>query len=55
MEEICRHYKIANILLHHIDKQLGHPSVKGMKDISEQLWKALTGADTVAKPYLLVQ
>lgn len=51
MTEICRHYKITNILLHDIDKQWGHPSVKGMKDISEQLWEALSGAESlVVKP-----
>lgn len=56
MAEICRHYKITNILLHDIDKQWGHPSVKGMKDISEQLWEAFAGVEgAVAKPYLLVR
>lgn len=37
MYEICRHYGVANIRLHDIDKQWGHPSVKGMRDISEQI------------------
>ena len=35
--EICRHYGITNIRLHDIDKQWGHPSVQGMKSISEQI------------------
>lgn len=37
MDEICRHYGITNIRLHDIDKQWGHPSVQGMKSISEQI------------------
>lgn len=49
MAEICRHYKITNILLHDIDKQWGHPSVKGMKDISEQLREVLTGVESTVQ------
>ena len=37
MEEVCLHYGITNIRLHDIDKQWGHPSVQGMKSISEQI------------------
>ncbi len=37
MAEICRHYGITNICLHDIDKQWGHPSIQGMKSISEQV------------------
>lgn len=37
IDEICRHYGITNIRLHDIDKQSGHPSVQGMKSISEQI------------------
>lgn len=44
MATICKHYGIKNILLHDIDKQGGHPSTKGMKSISEQLWQAV-GSD----------
>ena len=42
MDEICRHYEIKNIRLHDIEKQLGHPSVKGMRSISEQVWTAFS-------------
>ena len=42
MDKICRHYGITNIRLHDIDKQWGHPSVKGMKCISEQIYKVLS-------------
>ncbi len=41
MDEICRHYGVTNIRLKNIDKQLGHPSVEGMKSISKQLWQAI--------------
>ena len=37
IDEICRHYKVTNICLHDIDKQWGHPSIQGMKSISEQI------------------
>ena len=41
IDEICKHYKVPNIVLKYIDKQLGHPSINGMKSISEQVWKAI--------------
>lgn len=41
MDEICRHYGITNIRLHDIDKQWGHPSIRGMQGICEQLWEAV--------------
>lgn len=37
MEEVCRHYGVVNIRLHDIDKQWGHPSVKGMRSICQQV------------------
>ena len=43
MAEICRHYDIENICLHDIEKQAGHPSVKGMESICEQLQAVLAG------------
>ena len=36
---ICKHYGIPVIVLKDIDKQLGHPSEKGMKAIAEQVVK----------------
>ena len=39
--EICRHYQIPCIQLQDIDKINGHPSVKGMKSISQQILKRL--------------
>ena len=37
MDEICRHYGITNVLLRDVDKQWGHPSVKGMASVSRQI------------------
>lgn len=37
MDSICRYYRIKNVLLHDIEKQTNHPSVAGMKSISEQV------------------
>ena len=34
---VCRHYGIPLITLHDIDKQNGHPTVKGMKAIATQV------------------
>ncbi len=34
---ICKHYKVPCIKLKDIDKQNGHPSIKGMKQIAEQV------------------
>lgn len=34
---ICRHYRVPCIELHAIDKQNGHPTVKGMRAIAEQV------------------
>lgn len=41
MEEICRAHGIPNIRLHDIDKIHSHPSVAGMKAISEQVFDAV--------------
>ncbi|MCD7977825.1 MAG: SGNH/GDSL hydrolase family protein [Tannerellaceae bacterium] len=41
MDEICRHYGVTNIRLHYIDKQSGHPSVNGMKQICQQVIHAI--------------
>lgn len=35
--EICKHYNVPVIQLHDIDKQSGHPSVKGMAAIASQV------------------
>lgn len=34
---ICKHYGVDVIRLHDIDKQGGHPTIKGMRAIAEQL------------------
>lgn len=37
VENICRHYSIPCIVLHDIEKQSGHPSIKGMQQINDQI------------------
>ena len=39
--QICRHYNVPCIDLHDIDKQNGHPSVKGMRSIADQVKAAM--------------
>ena len=34
---ICQHYGVPCIRLHDIDKMSGHPSVKGMQQIAQQI------------------
>lgn len=41
MEEVCARFNVTNIRLKDIDKQWGHPSVKGMKSISQQVWQVV--------------
>ena len=36
---VCNHYDVPVVTLYDIDKQRGHPSIAGMKAISEQLHK----------------
>ncbi|MFV0366567.1 MAG: SGNH/GDSL hydrolase family protein [Mangrovibacterium sp.] len=44
MVEICAHYNVPNIQLQDVNKQAGHPSVDGMKSISEQVLEKLNEA-----------
>lgn len=39
--EVCRHYGVKLVRLHHIDKQCGHPSVNGMRQFADQVVEAL--------------
>ena len=39
--KVCEHYGITNIQLHDIEKQSGHPSVKGMRAIATQVEEVL--------------
>ena len=41
MREVCKHYDVQLRELHDIEKQNGHPSVKGMKAICDQLLEAI--------------
>ncbi len=42
MAEICKAFGVENIRLHDIDKQLGHPSQRGMKSIAGQVLSHLS-------------
>lgn len=44
MIEICNHYAVPYIQLKDIDKNYGHPTVKGMKAIAEQVSKVLNSS-----------
>jgi hypothetical protein len=41
VKTICEHYGVKCIELHQIDKMAGHPSVKGMQQIAEQVAEAM--------------
>lgn len=41
VKTVCAHYSIPVIELKGIDKQSGHPSIKGMRQIADQLEKAI--------------
>ena len=41
MAQICKHYDVPMIQLENISKTAGHPNVKGMTQIAEQLEKAI--------------
>jgi hypothetical protein len=43
MAEVCRHYEIKNLELKGIEKENGHPNVKGMAAVKEQVEKFLFG------------
>ncbi|MDE6778555.1 MAG: SGNH/GDSL hydrolase family protein [Alistipes sp.] len=46
IEEICDRYGIANIRLHDIDKQHGHPTAEGMRRIAAQVGAAIRPEET---------
>ena len=41
MEEICQHYGIQNLQLENVHKLGGHPSIKGMQTICNQVYDCL--------------
>lgn len=41
MKKACKHNRITAITFEHIDLRCGHPTVKGMKDIKEQVVRAV--------------
>lgn len=50
MDEACRHYDIVNIQLHDIDKVDMHPTVKGMRQIVDQITRAIASSAVPAAP-----
>ena len=42
VHEICTHYNVPCIDLKDIEKQSGHPSIKGMKSFADQVVEAIT-------------
>ncbi len=40
-EVICKHHNIIRVKLHHISKQIGHPSIDGMNAIAKQVWEVI--------------
>jgi len=53
-QTICEHYGVKCIRLNGIDKISGHPSVKGMQQIAEQVDRALTPTVTWDRQSLLI-
>ena len=41
MAQICQHYGVKMIQLENIDKKNGHPTVKGMTEIANQIIKVI--------------
>lgn len=41
VKKICNKYQVPVIALHDIDKKNGHPTIKGMKSIAEQVLKVI--------------
>ena len=41
MIKACEKYGITKIVFKHIDKQCGHPSIQGMIDIKNQIYKVI--------------
>ena len=41
VKKICNKYQVPVIALHDIDKKNGHPTIKGMKSIADQVLKVI--------------
>ena len=50
-EVICKHYGVTRVRLHHISKQLGHPSTDGMNAIARQVWDVIGRRISAGKVY----
>ena len=50
-EVISKHYGETRVRLHHISKQLGHPSIDGMNAIARQVWDVIGRRISAGKVY----
>lgn len=41
VETVCKHYNVPLIKLHDIEKQNGHPNIKGMRSFADQVLEAI--------------
>lgn len=41
VETVCKHYNVPLIKLHDIEKQNGHPDIKGMRSFADQVLEAI--------------
>ncbi len=48
--EICRHYDVAHTVLAEIDKEAGHPTVRGMTQIKEQILATIANETSAVAP-----
>lgn len=44
---ICNKYQVPVIALHDIDKKNGHPTIKGMKSIADQVLKVIKSKEII--------
>lgn len=46
-KKICNKYQVPVIALHDIDKKNGHPTIKGMKSIADQVLKVIKSKEII--------
>lgn len=47
VKKICNKYQVPVIALHDIDKKNGHPTIKGMKSIADQVLKVIKSKEII--------
>lgn len=48
VKKICNKYQVPVIALHDIDKKNGHPTIKGMKSIADQVLKVIKSKEIIS-------